>query len=357
MELAGVTGLSAATVSNIVKELSASLVLHTSRTTQNGRRAQYVTLAHTLGLIVGVHFSRRHMRIVLTDVAQTVVAENHVPLARDHRADNELDRVARLLVDMLESVNGSMDEVRAVGIALPTAVDHRTGMTARSGLLRGWDGVPVAEVLQWRLGRPVFVDNDANLAALAEHRYGAARGRSDTVYLDIGAGIGAGIIINGRVLRGNNGCAGEFGHTIIRESGPLCRCGNRGCLEAVAGGGAVLDKLRVTHGALKLGDVVVRAMAGDAGCARAIMDAGRHIGVAAANLCNLIAPERLVVGGELARAGELLLGPIRHGVERSVLADARSLPNIVPAELGERAATLGAVAFADDRLGDAVTQM
>nr|WP_246318686.1 ROK family protein [Leifsonia psychrotolerans] len=348
--MAGVTGLSAASVSNIVKELSTSGVLHTSRTTQNGRRAQYVTLAHALGLIVGVHFSRRHMRIALTDVAQTVVAENHVPLAKDHRADNELDRVARMVADMLESVSGSLDEVRSVGIALPTSVDSKTGMTARSGLLRGWDGVPVADVLSWRLGRPVFVDNAANLAALAEHRSGASRGRADSVYLDIGDGISAGLIINGQLFRGFSGGAGEFGHTVIRDNGPLCACGTRGCLEAIAGGAAVLSNLRESHGAMKLTDVVVRAIAGDAGCAREIVNAGRSIGVAAANLCNLIAPERLVIGGELARAGELLIGPIRHAVERAVLVSEGSLPNIVPAELGERSAVLGAVVFAIDQL-------
>ena len=350
VELAGITGLSPATVSNIVKELSASGVLHTSPTTQSGRRAQHVTLAHALGLIVGVHFSTRHMRIALADVAHTIVAEHHLPLAKDHRADNELDRTTLLIADMLETLKASMSEVLAVGIAIPAPLDRRTGTTARSGILRGWDGIPVAEVMERRLSRPVFVDNAANLGALAELRLGAARGKSDAIYIDIGDGIGAGLIINGHVYRGHNGSAGEFGHITIIENGPLCRCGNRGCLEAIAGGYAILEGLKPSHGNLKLNDVVTKAMGGDAGATRALAEAGRHIGVAAANLSNLFDPERLVVGGELSRAGEILLGPIRHAMERSVIVGESTMPDVVQGQLGARAGTLGAVAYAIDQV-------
>lgn len=348
VELAGATGLSPATVSNIVKELSSSGVLHTTQSIRSGRRAQHVTLAHALGLVVGVHFSTRHMRIALADVAHTVVAENHMPLAKDHRADNELDKVSMLLTDMLDSVDATRDEVLAIGIALPAPVDSASGMIARGGIMRGWDGVVVAEAMERRVKRPVFVDNAANLTALAESRLGAGRGRRTSVTLDIGDGIGAGLLLNGQIFRGRHGVAGEFGHTTIRENGPLCRCGNRGCLESIAGGPAILEELRDHLGSLKLGDVVLQAMAGDARCIRAIADAGRHIGIATANLCNIIDPERIVVGGELARAGELLLGPLRHAVERSVIVPEELMPDIVQGQLGTRAAALGAVAYAVD---------
>ncbi|TIH37123.1 ROK family transcriptional regulator [Subtercola vilae] len=350
VELAGATGLSPATVSNIVKELSSSGLLHTAPSTRSGRRAQHVTLAHALGLFVGVHFSTRHMRIALADAAHTVVAEHHMPLAKDHRADNELDKTTLLLADMLDSVDASMQDLLAVGIAVPAPMDAETGTTARSGIMRGWDGVAVADVMERRLKRPVYVDNAANLAALAEFRLGAARGKRNSVTLDIGDGIGAGLILNGEIFRGHNGVAGEFGHTTILEDGPLCRCGNRGCLEAIAGGPALLDGLRDQLGSLKLNDIVLRAMAGDPVSMRAIADAGRHIGVAAANLCNLLDPERIVVGGELSRAGELLLGPLRHAVERSIIVGRDLMPDIVQGQLGARAAALGAAIFAIDRV-------
>ncbi|MCU1470231.1 MAG: family transcriptional regulator [Glaciihabitans sp.] len=349
VELAGATGLSPATVSNIVKELTASGVLHITMTTRSGRRAQHVTLARALGIVAGVHISTRHMRVALSDVTNTVVAEHNMPLAKDHRADNELDKATRLIADMLDSVDATMDEILAVGIAVPAPIDVITGEISRSGLMRGWDGISIADLMHRRIKRPVFVDNEANLAALAEFRLGAARGRPNSVYLRVGQGIGAGLILNGAVYRGYESAAGEFGHMTIDEHGPICRCGNRGCLEAIAGGPAILEGLRESNGPQKLTDVVVHAIAGDAICIRAIADAGRHIGIAAANVCNLLAPERIVVGGELARAGELLLGPMRHSLERSVVMESAKVADIVQGQLGDRAELSGAILYAIDR--------
>lgn len=350
VELAGATGLSPATVSNIVKELSSSGVLHTTPSTRSGRRAQHVTLARALGLVAGIHFSTRHLRVALADVAHTVVAEHHLPLAKDHRADNELNRTARLIADMLDSVDATMGEVLAVGVALPAPINLSTGTISRTGIMRGWDAVPVAEVMERRLKRPVFVDNNANLGARAEFRSGALRGKENAVYLSIDDGIGAGLIINGKVFRGHNGSAGEFGHLTIDENGPLCRCGNRGCLETYVGGEALIESLRGNHRGLKLHDIVVRAIAGDPKCIRAIADAGRHIGVATANLCNIFDPSRVVVGGELSQAGELLLGPMRHALERAVIVGPENVPDIVQSQLGARAEMLGAIAFAVDQV-------
>ena len=127
----------------------------------------------------------------------------------------------------------------------------------------------------------------------------------------------------------------------IDEHGPLCRCGNRGCLEAIAGGPAIIDGLRETNGPQKLTDVVVHAIAGDHICIRAIADAGRQVGIAAANVCNLLAPERIVVGGELARAGELFLGPLRHSLERSVVMSTDKVADVVQGQLGDARGTHG----------------
>ena len=346
VELAGATGLSPATVSNIVKELAGTGVLHTAPSTHSGRRAQRVTLAHGLGLVVGVHVSSRHLRVSLADVRQTVVAEHHMPLARDHRADLELDKAALMIADMLETLDAGQDELRAAGVAVSAPVDRRTGAVARRGIMRGWDGIDIAATMARRLNKPVYVDNAANLAALAESRSGAARGTSDSITLELGDGIGVGIIVGGRTLHGHHGVAGEFGHTVIQPQGPLCRCGNRGCLEAVAGGPAVLDALGDRPGPLKLADLIIRAMSGDAACIRAIADAGRLIGGATAGLCNVLDPERVVVTGEFARAGELLLGPMRHAMEAALLIEPSGAPDLVQGQLQMNAAVLGAVALA-----------
>ena len=348
VELAGITGLSAATVSNIVKELSLSGVLHTTQSIRSGRRAQHVSLAHALGLVVGVHFSTRHLRVALSDVAHTVVAEHHMPLARDHRADNELDRVARLLVDMLESVDATHSDLLAVGVALHAPLNRLTGMTARAGMMRGWDGVVISTALEKRIKRPVFTDNSANLSALAEARLGAGRGKNISVTLEVGDRIGAGIVLGGQIFRGAHGVAGELGHTVLLEDGPLCQCGNRGCLEAIAGGRAILEQLKDHSAHRKITDVVMGAMAGDSLCTRVIGDAGRHLGIATANLCNVLDPERIIVNGSLAQAGEILLGPMRHALERSIIIDNSLAPEIVQGQLGERSAVLGAVEYAID---------
>ncbi|MBH0117222.1 ROK family transcriptional regulator [Salinibacterium sp. NG253] len=350
IELAGVTGLSPATVSNIVKELVTAGVLATTMSTRSGRRAHQITLARALGLVAGVHFSERHMRVALSDVAHTVVAEHHMPLAKDHRADNELNRAAQLITDMLESVDATHDEILAVGLAMPAPMDQSTGIISRTGIMRGWDGVPVAESLGIRLNSPVYVDNNANMGALAEYRTGALRGKPNSLYVSIDDGIGAGLILNGAVFRGHHGTAGEFGHMVLDEDGALCRCGNRGCLETLAGGQAIVESVRTGRRGLKLHDVVVRAIAGDNACIRAIADAGRHLGIAAGNLSNVFDPERIAVGGELSQAGELLLGPMRHAMERSVIVGSGQAADLVQSQLGPRSELLGSIAFAIDQL-------
>jgi predicted NBD/HSP70 family sugar kinase len=349
VELAGSTGLSPATVSNIVKELSASGVLNTSTTSRSGRRAVEVTLARRTGLVAGLHFSSRQLRVAVSDIERTIVAEHLVPLAPDHRYDRELDRVTLLLGDTLESLDASLSDLLAIGIALPVPVRQSTGEVATPGLMRGWDGVPVAAALSDRVQLPVFIDTEANLGGLAEARFGAARGRSVSAYIRVGYTISGSIILGGTPFRGASGRAGQIGHVTIDENGPICRCGNRGCLEMFAGGPALLELFRDT-GLQRMRDLVLRSDAGDAGARRAIADAGRHIGIAAASLANLLDPELIVIGGELAGAGEILLAPLRHALERSVLGGGIDGPEVVEGALGDRAELLGCLAMAIDNV-------
>ena len=351
VELAGVTGLSPATVSNIVKELSGYGIVHTSASSRSGRRAIEVTLARQLGLVAGLHFSSRHLRVAVADVAHTVVAENSVPVALEHRYDRELDRASLLLSDMLETVGASLSDVLAVGLAIPVPVDQATGMVSAPGILRGWEGVHVGKELEARVQRPVVVDSDADAGALAEYRFGAGVEARGLAYLRVGHTISGALVIDGALFHGTRGKAGQIGHVTIDENGPICRCGSRGCLETLAGGPALLDLFRGDPGMQRLRDLLARAETGDASARRVIADAGRHIGIAAANLCNLLDPDVLVVGGELATAGETLLAPLRHSLERSVLAGLNDSPRIVQGELGERAELVGALALAIDSIG------
>jgi predicted NBD/HSP70 family sugar kinase len=346
VELAGITGLSAATVSNIVKELTAAGVLQVTPVSRSGRRASQVSVARTLGLAVGVDFGDRHLHVAVADLAHTVVAETRMPLRQDHLADEGLDRAALLVGELVSQAGAQLSDVVRIAVGVPAPIDTATGEIGSGTILTGWGGVRVAEEMQARLLRPTLVDNDANLGALAEVRYGAARGSDFAAYIKVSHGVGAGLVVGGEIFRGRAGTAGEIGHVTIDENGPVCRCGNRGCLETFVRAPVLLEMLRNSHGNLSLRDVIRRAREGDAGCRRVIADAGRHIGVAVASLCNLLNPERIVVGGGLADSGDLLLEPMRDVVSRFAIPTAAESVTIVKGELGARAQVLGAVARA-----------
>jgi predicted NBD/HSP70 family sugar kinase len=239
-----------------------------------------------------------------------------------------------------------MDEVVGVGMGLPGPISRDTGTLGSSTILPAWVGVPVAAVMSDRLGVPVYADNDANLGVLAEVTFGAGRGCTEAAYLKISSGIGAGLYMDGHIFRGKNGTAGEIGHVILDEDGLVCRCGNRGCLETLAGEQGIVDALRRSHGPdLDLARVLELAKGGDLGCARMIADAGAAIGRAAASLCNLFNPQRVIVGGSLSPAGDLLLDPLRNSIERFAIPSAAHDVKIVRGELGARTETLGALAL------------
>jgi predicted NBD/HSP70 family sugar kinase len=346
VELTGTTGLSPATVSTIVKELVAAGLVEVRGTVRSGRRAQLVTIAHRLGLVAGVVVGHRHLRVAIADASHEVVAEQALPLPAEHKVDTSLDRVALLVVDLLERIGANLDELLGIGVGVPAPVDVDTGLISVRGIMRGWDDVHVAQVLEKRLSRPVFVDNDANLGAMAESALGASRHVQDSVYVGVSHGTGAGVVIGGRVHRGFAGLAGEIGHVQVDPAGRVCGCGNRGCLDTVVGGSAFLAPLRDSHGNLTLRDVVRYANEGDLGCRQVVADAGRVVGQVVAGLTTVLNPQCVVVGGELAETGDVLLGPLREAVLRRALVNRVAPVEVVPTELGGRAELTGALLLA-----------
>jgi predicted NBD/HSP70 family sugar kinase len=264
----------------------------------------------------------------------------------DHAAQQGLDVAMELIAEVLEEAGVERSRVIGAGLGLPGPIDHNDGTIGSSAILPGWVGVAAAEEMRGRLDVPVSVDNDANLGALAELRYGAGRGATDLVYLKVASGIGAGLILGGRLYRGWAGMAGELGHVLVDPEGAICRCGNRGCLETAASTGALLDLLRRSHGELSVPQMLELARNGDLGCRRAIGDAGRAVGSAAALLFNVLNPQRLIVGGDLAAAGDLLLGGVRESVRLAALPAAAEAAPVVAGVLGDRAQVLGALALA-----------
>jgi len=232
-------------------------------------------------------------------------------------------------------------------MGLPAPIDSRTGEVGAVSILPGWVGVPATQLASEHFGQRVEVDNDANLGVLAEHMWGAGQGCDNLAFLKLADGVGAGLFIDGRLYRGRNGTAGEIGHTTFDEFGEVCRCGNRGCLETIVAARAVVELLEPRFGTqLSIADIVRMAQDGDAACSRVLADTGRQAGVAVASLCNLFNPERILIGGELAQAGELLLAPMRESVRRCGIPSSTEGLTIRLAELGARASALGAVALA-----------
>jgi glucokinase-like ROK family protein len=348
-ELAEAAGLSRATVSGLVSELVADGLV-TERHEENGsagatgRRATRLSLASGLGHVVGVDFGHTHLRVALADLASTVLGERDLAVDVDRSAAEALDAAARLVGELLDAEGVDRGSVVGVGMGLPGPIDRETGVVGSSVILENWSGGRAAAELEARLGLPVRVDNDANLGALGELTFGAARGARNVVYVKVSSGIGAGMVIDGQVFRGSSGAAGELGHVIVDPGGLLCRCGNRGCLETVVASGALVRLLRTTHGdGITVADVVEGARTGDVACRRVVGDAGRAIGQALATICNVFNPDRLVIGGELSVAGEPLIEGIAESLRRYALPAVLEAALLCQGVLGARAEVLGAV--------------
>lgn len=346
-ELAERTGLSRTTVLNVVRDLLAADHVALSTATRAGRRVKEITLSRRSPLVLGIDFGHRHVRIALADPSDRVVAEEYERLPDSHHWEEDLRVVVRLLARLHERTATGPDCIAAAGLGLPAPIDPGTGEVGSSSILPGWVGVAAERAVTSVLEVPVYVDNDANLGALAEGRWGSAQGCRDFLYVKLSTGIGAGLVLNGELYRGFAGTAGEIGHITVNDSGEICTCGNRGCLETVAGGRAVLAQLTPLFGTdLSLPGAVALAVDGDPRARRAIADAGRTVGFAVASVYNLLAPAKVIFGGDLSGAGEVLLEPIREVVRRHATPSAANAAGIVAGNLGERAELLGALAAA-----------
>jgi len=359
-ELARITGLSRSTVSTIVADLLDSGLAgerdgHPDGAAHAGRPPVMVSLNERAGIALGIDFGHRHLRVAVSDLSHEVLAETWREMDVDHSAEHGLDAAAEFVEQVLTEAGAGRSRVIGVGMGLPAPIDRGSGAVQAASILPGWVGVDAAGEASVRLEMPVKVENDANLGALAELMWGAAKGRTEVAYIKVSTGIGAGLISDGRLQHGVGGSAGEIGHTLVADTGPVCRCGNRGCLETLASSRAIAallsDSRREEISSRRLLEL---CEGGDSAAQRLIGDAGRAIGLAVANLCNLVNPQCVIVGGELSAAGEVLLGPLRETVRRHAIPSAVEDLEVVAGVLGERAELLGALALVmheSDRFG------
>ncbi|MBJ7331572.1 MAG: ROK family transcriptional regulator [Solirubrobacteraceae bacterium] len=351
-ELARATGLSRATISTLAGELMKDgLVVEREVEpdpdgTRAGRPPVLLALDPRAGTVLGIDFGHRHIRVAVADLSSRVLAEHHEEFDVDGSAGKALDRAAQMAGEVLGEAGVPADGVFGCGVGIPSPIDQRTGIVGSSGILPGWTGLPAAAELADRLGFEVDVDNDATLGALGEATQGAARGHNDVIYVKLATGIGAGLLLGGRLHRGASGIAGELGHVLYDPNGRLCRCGSRGCLETAAAAPAIAALLQEVHGGeLTTTDVVRLASEGDVGTERLIRDAGRAVGRVLADIVNVLNPEQIVLGGELAGAGAPLRDGVAESLERYALPAAAAAVEVQTGVLGERAEVLGALAL------------
>jgi len=282
----------------------------------------------------------------------------------------ELEALLDALVERLRAGIDACPDVEAIGLGVPSTIDRERAVAISSVNLPIVD-VPVRDLIAERLDLPVYLDNDANVAMLAEHRLGAARGATNALMLTIGTGIGGGIIINGQVYRGTTGAGAELGHVVIDHAGPPCQgnCPNRGCVEALASGTALGREgglAAQTHPGSELGQALAAgetidgklvtdaALAGDGIACEVVATIGRRLGVALSSLANVFEPDVIVIGGGVSAAGELLLDPARAEVETRALPPMNRTP-VVAAELGPDAGMIGAAVLALEEHGAGVS--
>ena len=272
-----------------------------------------------------------------------------------------LHRVAELLAKA--RVDGAFDRLAGVGIGVPGPVSFRDGVPVSPPIMPGWDRFPVRDFLSREYGCPAVVDNDVNIMAIGERHGGVAHSVNDYLFVKIGTGIGCGIYLTGDVYRGTDGCAGDIGHIMVDSHGPVCSCGNVGCLEAVfsgvalareatavarAGNSSILAERLATAGFLTARDVALGAAEGDISCIKLIRDGGRQIGIVLAGLVSFANPTMIVIGGGLSQLGHILLAEIRSVVYRRSLPLATGNLPVVLSELGPRAGVTGAAVLASD---------
>lgn len=373
-ELARLSGLSPASVSTITRELLARGFVHEigEGESRGGRRPVLLRLNHAAGFVVGVKVTDEVVTSAITDLDARVLHHRVTPLQakqprraaralRDELPEREgrgvhPDAVLGVVIDAIEKTiresGVSRRRVLGIGMGLAGVIDGEAGVCRYSPFF-GWRHVPVADPIARHFRLPVYLENDVNTLTIAEQWFGHGHGVDHFVVVTVGRGVGAGFVLNGQFYRGADGGAGEVGHVTMREEGPQCECGKRGCLEALASDPAVIREVRAALArgedsvlgrarSLSPNEVFEAAEAGDRLARRVLAEAGRWLGVGIALLVNLINPHLVIVGGEGVRAGEWRLGPMREALSMHTFAGLGSDLRIVVEPAGDETWARGA---------------
>ncbi|MGB5193823.1 MAG: ROK family transcriptional regulator [Polyangiales bacterium] len=351
-ELARHTSLSPSTVSAIVSDLLNTGLIQEARagTSSGGRRPIMLKFQDQSSFILGVELGATHVSCVLTDLRCKVRAAWSAPAPVREEPELALAKMTMGVRSVLHADGREPSQVLGIGVAVPSPVDQARPGELLPLIMPKWKGYNIATHLEDNFERPVLVDNDANLGALAELWWGASSSPNDLAYIKVATGVGAGLIINGGIFRGSGGIAGEIGHTSIDPNGPRCICGLHGCLTTLIGTPALLEQAKEELRAsgsdrpppASIDELVNAALRGDPLSADLIREAGDKLGVGIANMLNLLNPRTVIIGGGISRAGDLLLDSVRRTIRGLSLPASISNAEIRATTLNEWGIAVGA---------------
>ena len=358
VELARQLNITRAAITSIINDLQKmGMVNEVEGQYPSGRKPIVLEINPNQGFVVGIDLGATHATILLANYAAHVLCDVEIPVNIEEGPETVLSLIDTRLRAMLDENGLKVENIKAICLGVPGPVVINCGMVLDPPLMPGWNKFPIENYVKSLWNIPVFLENDAELGAIGEWAYGAGRGEKNLVYIKVGKGIGSGLLLDGQIYHGASGSAGEIGHFTIDENGPMCSCGNRGCLEAMAGGEAVANRaIKIVHKgqrtdlssivpieSIQSKDVIAAACSGDLISQQILAEAGGHLGTAIASLVNLFNPSMVIIGGGVSQIGDLLLEPIRRTVAKRSLKMANKQLRITTSLLGRRSSGMGAV--------------
>ena len=305
---------------------------------------------------IGIDVGGTNVKIALVDDGK-IIYSNSVPTYAQMGYEYTVNNIKQAIRDLMKETETTAADIKGIGFDFPGQVDYKTGVVKLAPNIPGWVNVPIAQMIEEAFHIPTRIDNDVRCAALGEMNFGAGKGCQNFVCITVGTGIGSGLVVNGQLVRGAANAAGEIGHLKLQmKDGPICGCGDTGCLEAFASGPSIVamaqdylksgksTKFREMAGDGEITPYIVAkaAEAGDPVAKRIFTIIGEYVGMGLVSVINLLNPEKVIIGGGVAEAGDLLLEPIRKTVMERAMVVARESVEIVPAELGNSAGVIGA---------------
>lgn len=306
---------------------------------------------------IGIDVGGTNVKIALVDDSGKIIYSNSVPTRAEMGYEYTVNNIKQAIYDLMKETKLTAKDIEGIGFGFPGQVDYKSGIVRLAPNIPGWVEVPIAKMIEDEFHIPTRVDNDVRCAALGELKYGAGKGCENLICITVGTGIGSGLIVNGKLVRGASNAAGEIGHIKLQiHDGPICGCGDTGCMEAFASGPAIVamaeeyilggksTKYREMANGGDITPFIVSeaAKAGDPVAKRIFARIGEYIGIGMASVVNLLNPEKIIIGGGVADAGDILLEPLKEALKKRAMKIAGETVEVVPAQLGNTAGVIGA---------------